>query len=111
MLKEAGIEAKPDGIGLITACLTTAVSTQNFNEDNEEYERGVVMPYRRIQEMKDTLQSEGREPVMEQIKEAVSLLNHILKTKKVPDIERKSRINKILFQTNTAELLALSDFD
>ena len=111
VLKEAGIEAKPDGIGLITACLTTAVSTQNFNEDNEEYERGVVMPYRRIQEMKDRLQSEGREPVMEQIKEAVSLLNHILKTKKVPDIERKSRINKILFQTNTAELLALSDFD
>ena len=111
VLKEAGIEAKPNGIGLITACLTTAVSTQNFNWDNEEYERGVVMPYRRIQEMKDRLQSEGREPVMEQIKEAVSLLNHILKTKKVSDVERKSRINKILFQTNTAELLTLSDFD
>lgn len=111
VLKEAGIEAKPDGMGLITACLTTAVSTQNFNWDNEEYEHGVVMPYRRIQEMKDRLQSEGREPVVEQIKEAVSLLNHILMTKKVPDIERKRRINKILFQTNTAELLTLSDIN
>ncbi len=110
VLKEAGIEAKPDGIGLITACLTTAVSTQNFNGDNEEYERGVVMPYRRIQEMKDRLQSEGREPAMEQLKEAVILVNNILKTKKVPDIERKRRINKILFQTNTADLLTLSDF-
>ena len=111
VIREAGIEAKPDGMGLITACLTTAVSTQNFNRDNEEYELGVVVPYKKIQEMKDKLQREGREPMKEQLKEALSHLNHILKTKKISDIERKHKINKILFHTNTAELLTLSDFD
>lgn len=93
-----------NGMNVITKCIAIAVCTKNRNFNNDEYQKGVVESYRKIQTMKDELVKESAEPTVDQLKEALSLLRTIFVTKKVPAEEQTERFNEIFDGTGTREL-------
>ncbi|KAA8785062.1 ACP S-malonyltransferase [Paenibacillus amylolyticus] len=91
---------------VVTRCLGIAVATRNQNWDNEEYKQGVVIPYRRIQEMQDELDKSNSKPSLEQMKEAILMLKSVFATKRVPQEEQEERFHQLLTETGTGHLLA-----
>jgi [acyl-carrier-protein] S-malonyltransferase len=75
---------------VITRCLAAAVATPNRNWDNDEYEKNVVQPYKRIEAIQNDLERTGTKPNVEQMKEALELLKTIFTTKMV-DVEEQVR--------------------
>ena len=91
---------------VIQECLTTAICTRNQNWDNDEFERGFVQPYRKIEEMKKNLEEEGKEPTKEHMIQALDMLKGCFKTKKVPLAEQLESFNRIFERTNKREFFA-----
>jgi [acyl-carrier-protein] S-malonyltransferase len=85
-------------------CLSAAVCTRNHNWDNDEYQKGVVAPYERIQEIQGQLDENGGLPSREQMLEALELLKKIFITKKVPAAEQVKRFKRIFAETGTEYL-------
>ncbi|WP_405610690.1 ACP S-malonyltransferase [Streptomyces sp. NBC_01508] len=87
--------------GLVGLCLGAAAATRNRNFDEEQYTNGVVLPYRRLQELnqvdKDELSDEQKATVLE-------LLGVIMTTKQVPEAERRERIASVLVRTGDTHL-------
>lgn len=89
---------------LIIKCMAVAVCTKNRNWDNNEYQKGVVEPYRRIKEMQAKLEEKGKEPLPEQAEEALNMLKSVFVTKRTPLEEQVERFNHILGTTGTKDL-------
>jgi len=89
---------------VLTKCLAIAVCTRNRNWNNEEYQKGVVEPYRKIQQMQLELENQGKEPSYEQMLEALEMLKSVFITKKVPYEEQVERFNEVFDETNTRGL-------
>ncbi|MCM3598073.1 ACP S-malonyltransferase [Metabacillus idriensis] len=102
-LKETKIEAKPDGLALITSCIAVAVSTQNKNWNNDEYDKGVVVPYKQLEELREQLIAERKEPTKEQMHYAIDLLKTIFETKLTPIEIQEERFNQIFYSTHTRD--------
>ncbi|NIN20075.1 MAG: [acyl-carrier-protein] S-malonyltransferase, partial [Candidatus Aminicenantes bacterium] len=62
-------------------CLAMAVCTPNQNFNDEEFQAGVIEPYRKLKEMYYRLADEKKEPEAHHIKEAAALLRKIFNTK------------------------------
>lgn len=92
------------GMQIITMCIAAAVSTKNTNWNNDEYQKGVVEPYKKIQKMKEELVKEGQHPSIEQVKSALEMLKSVLITKGVQMDERKEWFDNILLKTGTEQL-------
>lgn len=84
---------------IITKCLVAAVSTPNTNWNNDEYEKGVVKPYRRIQEIQEKYADRISELDNELKKELLSLLKSIFDTKHLPVEEQNEWFSQILEET------------
>ncbi|WP_440068658.1 ACP S-malonyltransferase [Streptosporangium sp. OZ121] len=97
------VELKRREPGLVGLCLGAAAATRNRNFDEEQYTNGVVLPYRRLQELgqvdKDELSDEQKATALE-------LLHTIMTTKRVPEAERQERIASILERTGNTHLRA-----
>ncbi|MCX8130381.1 MAG: ACP S-malonyltransferase [Clostridia bacterium] len=91
-------------VNLVTRCLTAAVTTKNSNWDNEEYQKGVIEPYKKIQKIQDELDNENREPTLEEMRAALEMLRSVLITKKLAAAEQVERINEILDETGTRDI-------
>ncbi|UQQ36467.1 ACP S-malonyltransferase [Paenibacillus polymyxa] len=104
LLRNADMEYKPDGLGLVTSCIAIAVSTQNRNWNNDEYEQGVVVPYKELQNMREQLIATGTEPTIEQMQQALDKLKSIFETKLTPAEQRAERFEQIFSNTHTREL-------
>lgn len=89
---------------VVTRCLAMGVSTRNRNFDENEYQKGVIDPYRRIKEIQKVLDINGAYPDVDQMQEALELLHLIFVTKKLPLEEQIRRFNRILDQTSTKHL-------
>lgn len=83
----------------VTRCMAHAVCTPNTNWDEEQYQKGVTEPYKRIKAMQEKLEEEGKEPTKEQLREAFSMLESVFATKHVSEEERESRINSLFDET------------
>jgi [acyl-carrier-protein] S-malonyltransferase len=94
---------------VITRCLAIAVSTPNTNWNQEEYQKGVIEPYRRIQAIQDELDRTGECPTSEQMREALEMLKCIFATKRVPVREQIEWFNQIFDETGTNYLF--KDFE
>lgn len=90
-------------LSFITKCLAICVCTKNSNWDNDEYQKGVVEPYRKIQKLLDSLEKEGKEPAIGQLQEAYDALQSVLLTKKLPIEERRSIVCKLIEETGADE--------
>lgn len=89
---------------VITRCLAIAVCTQNHNWNNDEYEKGVIQPYRKIQKLQEELEKAARKPTVEEMREALEMLRSVFATKKTPVEEQVERFNQIFTETGTKEL-------
>jgi len=87
---------KPSFIG---RCLAIAVSSKNRGGSGEEYDKGVVAPYRELKELQVTLQEKGVNPGQEQMNFAFNCLMKILKTKCVPENEIENWIKQLKDET------------
>ncbi|SHJ63015.1 [acyl-carrier-protein] S-malonyltransferase [Clostridium cavendishii DSM 21758] len=88
----------------ISKCLVAAVSTENHNWNNNEYEEGVIKPYKRIVEIQDYYGSEKCEYEVFHMEEALKCLKQIFETKIVSKKEQKEWITQILEETGTIYL-------
>ncbi len=89
---------KNEASGLIARCLCIAASTPNCNWNEEEYENGVVKPYKRLCEIKDDLDTGNSGVSAEMVTEAVEMLKSILSTKKVVEEEIAGYIKEISYR-------------
>ncbi|MCR8981709.1 ACP S-malonyltransferase [Brevibacillus laterosporus] len=90
---------------VITKCLAIAVATPNRNLNADEYQKGMIEPYRRIQKMQYELEEAGAEPTIKQMREALDMLTSVFLTKKTSTDEQKKRFDEILEETGTGYLL------
>lgn len=88
----------------IAKCIHIAVTTRNRNWDNDEYQKGVIDPYRKVQQLQERLEKEGKEATLEEMKEALSMLQSVFFTKKVPAEEQKRRYNDLFEVTGARPL-------
>lgn len=96
------VKERPSVIG---KCMAVAVCTRNYNWNEEEYQRGVVEPYRQLQAMQERLEQQGGEPSAEESKQALALLRRIFATKRTPHEEQRMRYAQIAEATQMPELL------
>jgi [acyl-carrier-protein] S-malonyltransferase len=89
---------------VITKCIAVAVCTKNRNWDNEEYQKGVVEPYRKIQKLQENLENSGNEPTIEEMTESLDMLKSVFQTKRVPIGEQIERFNEVFAVTDTKQL-------
>lgn len=94
---------KENRLRLVSKCLAVVVCTKNNNWDNDEYEKGVLEPYKEIKKMKEILEQEGQEPDIGQMREAVNMLLSVFKTKGTSVEEQKERFIEIFNETGTRE--------
>lgn len=89
---------------VLLECLRIVVCTRNQNWDNEEYQKGVIEPYNKIQKIQEQLEKEGKDATPEQMLEALEMLRTVFKTKHVPLEEQLDRFNEVFDRTNTRDL-------
>ncbi len=94
---------------VVTRCLATAVCTRNYNWDNDEYQKGVIEPYKRIQKLQEELEKQKKQPSKEQMEDALEMLRSVFRTKKTPSEEQAERFTQIFEETGTFELF--QDFE
>jgi [acyl-carrier-protein] S-malonyltransferase len=78
-------EDAPAPADFIQQCMAIAVSTKNYNEDQQQYEAGVVKPYRELSALT------GNSP--QDVSEARILLQLILDNKLIPAAEKAYRLS------------------
>lgn len=89
---------------VVTKCIAITVCTRNRNWDNDEYQRGVVEPYRKVQKVQEEIEKAGREPTLEEMKQALDMLKSMFFTKRVPLNEQIDRFNEVFDETGTRDL-------
>jgi len=94
---------------IISRCLAVAVSTPNKNWNNDEYQKGVIEPYKKIQKMQEELENQNIQPSVEQMRSALEMLKFVFITKNTPIEEQNYRFNLIFEETGTKNIF--SDFD
>lgn len=90
---------------LISRCLAIAVCTKNLNINGEEYQEGVVKPYKKIKNMYETLENSNVFPTDEQMKESLLMLISVFKTKMTSEKEQKERFDQLKKETGMDELI------
>lgn len=91
---------------VLTRCMAIAVCTRNQNWDNEVYQKGVVEPYKKIERLVGELESQDKEPTLEQMKEALEMLRSVFITKFTPLEVQRERFNQIFTETGAREMFA-----
>ncbi len=99
----------PNSPTVVTRCLATAVCTRNYNWDNDEYQKGVIEPYKRIQRLQEELEKQKKRPSKRQMEDALEMLRSVFRTKKTPSEEQAERFTQIFEETGTFELF--QDFE
>ncbi|MGW6580023.1 ACP S-malonyltransferase [Streptomyces globisporus] len=98
---DALVERKRREPGLVGLCLGAAAATRNRNFDEQQYNDGVVLPYRQLQELGQV----DKDAVSDAQKTAaLDLLTTIMTTKQVPGTEQRERIAALLARTGDTHL-------
>ncbi|WP_339305527.1 ACP S-malonyltransferase [Paenibacillus sp. FSL R5-0519] len=84
---------------VVTKCMAAAVATPNRNWDQEQYQKGVVEPYKQIQQLQEELEAADQAPTTEQMKLSLEWLGTIFETKQVEQEERDDWFHQILDET------------
>lgn len=98
------LKPNPNEPTVITRCMAVAVCTRNFNWDNEEYQKGVSEPYKKIEQMQEKIEKSEQYPTVDQMEEALEMLRSVFVTKKTPVKEQVERFEQIFNETGTRHL-------
>lgn len=96
-------------IPFLTRSMGIAVATRNTNWDSDEYQKGVIEPYSKIESLNQKVEMENREPSKEEMDQAIDMLLSVFKTKHTSIEERKKRLQELFADTGTEEVY--KDFD
>lgn len=94
---------------VISRCMAVAVCTRNSNWNEEEYEKGVSVPYKKVEAIQNILDETQEYPTKEQMLEALNMLKSVFKTKGTPVDEQKARFQQIFNETRTNDVF--KDFE
>ncbi len=97
------IDRRPN---FLARCLAAAVCTPNRNFNEEQFQTGVIEPYRGIKALYTQLAAEKKEPGVMHMKKAAALLREIFITKGIHGEEQRKRFNRIFAETETQDLFA-----
>ena len=81
--------------GVVEACIAAAVTTPNLCQNENEYEKGVLEPVKKLKAIKNELEKGHEKADESKIKESEKLLDLILKTKNIPDYEKSYIMQEI----------------
>ncbi|GMK38597.1 hypothetical protein PCCS19_16510 [Paenibacillus sp. CCS19] len=90
----------------IGRCLGIAVCVKNWNDNEQEYQSGVIEPYQQLLELEREVEQAGGALQDEQRETAVRLLWKILHTKKAPVAECEMRWKQLMDDTASHGWLA-----
>lgn len=94
-LKRTLFISKDEYLKVIERSLKAATSTRNYNANVEDYHNGVVLPYREVEEIYESLLKGVDAPAESQVIQAINMAVSVMKTKKVPKQLRSKRLNEI----------------
>ncbi|MCK4261228.1 MAG: ACP S-malonyltransferase [Halanaerobiales bacterium] len=92
---------KKDFAKVVSKCLAIVVCTRNRNWDDDEYQKGVVEPYRKIQQLQAQIEEKGIETTEEDARKALEMLKMVFETKKVPIEEQTERFTEVFDESGT----------
>lgn len=98
-LSDSGLQK--DRVRFVDRCLGIAVSTQNFNNNIEEFQSKVVDNYNNIKKIANEIEETGRKSNTEEKLQSLRHLIKIMETKKVPKQEQQDWIKRLLDETST----------
>lgn len=105
LLEKGRDEGQDYSLDFIIQCLTIVTCMRNRNRDLEQYEQGVVAPYREVQTMLNELQlSRGRAEWKDLVK-AYEMLISAFHTKLVPENEQQDRLEQVLHDNGLKDKL------
>lgn len=93
----------PDAEGFMKKCLVLAVSTKNFNYDDESYQQEVVAPYRELVKIRQAVPHNYRDK--EKYRKAFDLIRTILTNKHIPADQVSTHLDELLHSTRMPEVL------
>lgn len=93
-------------IPFLTRSMGIAVATKNNNWNTQDYEKGVVEPYQKIQRIQQQIEEENRTATEEEMKEAIQMLLSVFKTKQISEQEQTKRFAQLFNETGTQKLFA-----
>lgn len=99
-------KAVNNGLEIITKCIAAAICSKNSNWDEQEYQKGVVEPYRNVKQMKDEMVKADRQPSNDEVIKALNMLKSVLVTKKIPDEEQSQDFTEILCEPDMKQMFA-----
>jgi [acyl-carrier-protein] S-malonyltransferase len=97
--------AKPHRNLFLSRCMAIAVCSRNANWNDEEYRKGVVEPYKKVQAILESLERDNLQASDEQINEALSMLLSVFATKQTPKEEQSERLEQLFAETGTRKLM------
>ncbi|WP_379155611.1 ACP S-malonyltransferase [Paenibacillus sp. sgz5001063] len=98
------VSVKGKAVTIVTRCLAVAVCTKNSNPDLEEYRTGFQEPYREIAKMQESLEEQGTEPTLDQMRRSLDMLRLAFRTKRTPLEEQIERFEQIFRETGRQDL-------
>lgn len=102
-LKEEIESEKKHMPNFLGRALGIAVATKNNNWDENEYQEGVIKPYRKIKQRWLELEKEEEEPHIDDMTEALKMLKSVFETKKTPKEEQAERFEQIFYETRVSK--------
>lgn len=82
-------------LGAIRKCISIAICTKNYNDNEEEYKNGVIDSISKLKSLQQEVDANGGTISKDDIEKAKSLLLKILQTKKVPEQEKDNRLSEL----------------
>jgi len=89
---------------VVQKCISAAITAPNNNFNGEDYDEGVIEPFKKIQELQLGLEQAALSPNVEQMEAALRMLKSVFITKNITLEEQKERFMQILDETNTKNL-------
>jgi [acyl-carrier-protein] S-malonyltransferase len=88
MIRKQLVLKEEEHLPLMGKCLGAAVSTKNRNNDDTEYNKRIVKPYREIETLYKQYKSNGHFPSINHVKQALEMTFKVLSAKDTPQSEQ-----------------------
>lgn len=90
-----------DKVKFLDRCLGIAVSTQNLNDNPEQFQSGVVENYNHIKKLSNQIEEIGGEATVKEMRQALQYLIKIMEAKKVPEQDQQDWLKQLFDETST----------
>lgn len=98
-------------IELLNRCLAIATCVRNRNWNPAEYEQGVAMPYRGVQQLVDRFRDTGEQVEEVHVRQALAMLESVFRTKGTSANEQERRLARLCDEFGLRSLPGVSPSD